>query len=99
MSKLINDKKLLALYHKVGLMNNLTDAEIKQIAESPYEFTKLKLDILDLDAIETEEDFSKVKTNFIYKFLGKLHTSFAMISRKKKQSETYKEINNKRWKK
>jgi hypothetical protein len=99
MSKSINDRKLFALYHKIGLKYNLTDSEIKELAESPYEFTKEKLDQIDLDTIETEEDFNNVKTNFIYKFLGKIYTSFALIKAKKTKSETYKEINKRRWKK
>ena len=99
MSKEIFDKKLKKLYHKVGLMNNLTDEQVRQIAESPYEFTKEQLDKLELDKIETEEDFANIKTNFIYKFIGKLHTSFLLIKRKKTQSETFTLINKKRWKK
>lgn len=95
----INKKKIDKLYHRIGLKYNLNKDQIRKIVESPYKFTKEKTDELDLKEIESEEDFDKLKTNFIYKYIGKLHTSYNAIKGRRKQSETFKQINKKKWEK
>lgn len=79
------------LYHKVGLNNNLRDIEVANIIESQYAFVKETIDDLALKDI-TEEEFDKLKTNFIFKYLGKLHTNYNIIKKSKIISETYKKI-------
>lgn len=95
----VDEDKLEKLYHRVGLKHNLNRAQIKLIVESPYKFTKEMVDELSLKEVESEEEFNLLKTNFIYKFMGKLHTSYKTIAGRKKQSETFKEINRKKWEK
>lgn len=99
MNKEVQNKKLKDLYHRVGLKYNLNGETIRKIVESPYEFTKVTTDSIDLSKIETEEDFNKTKTNFLYKFLGKIYTSWGLIERKQKQSKAFKLINKEKWEK
>lgn len=99
MDKEVRNKKIDALYHKVGLMNNLSKTEVKEIVESVYEMAAKRINELELKEIDTEEEFDKTKTNFIFKYLGKLHTNFKTIKGRKKQSDTFKQINKEKWQK
>ncbi len=94
-----NKEKIDKLYHKLGLKHNIPKEELIKLIESPYEFTKQEIDKLNLKEIKTQEEFDKIKTNFIYKYLGKLHTSFNVIDVRRKRKENYKNINKKRWEK
>ncbi len=87
MEKELREKKLNALYHRVGLMNNLNATEVKKIVESPYEFAKEKINELDLKEVKEEEQFNVLSTNFLFKYLGKLYTSFRIIEGRRKQRE------------
>ena len=69
MSKEINEKKVKDLIHSIGLKNNLTDEQVKNIVESQFRFTYETIRSLDL----TEKQIEEIKTNFIYKYLGKLY--------------------------
>lgn len=99
MEKSLRDKKLEAIYHRIGLVNNLSKEEVKKIVESPYEFAKEKINELDLKEIKDEEEFNSITTNFLFKYLGKLHTNYRTISGRKKQSEAFKKINKIKWEK
>jgi hypothetical protein len=99
MEKQLRDKKLEALYHRIGLVNNLSGAEVKKIIESPYEFAKEKINELDLKEVKEETEFELLKTNFLFKYLGKLHTNFKTIAGRRKQSEAFKQINKEKWEK
>mgnify|MGYP000200434711 CR=1 FL=1 len=100
MDNKIDEKKIKALIHSIGLKYNLSDHIIKEIVESPYEFTSIIMKELDLDDIKTEEDLSKIKTNFIYKAFAKLYINFPLINRRNKQKENIINLNNsKKWKK
>jgi len=79
-----NDKVKL-LVHKIGLKYNLQDSIINKVISSPYKFTREKITNLDIDKVETEEDFNKLKTNFIYMYLGKLYTNFNIFKKYKAQ--------------
>ncbi len=94
-----DQEKIDKLYHRIGLKYNLNKEQIKKIVESPYKFAKEKTDELNLKDIQSEEEFDKLKTNFIFKYLGKLHTSYQSIEGRRKQSETFKQINKEKWKK
>jgi hypothetical protein len=97
MSKKIQDKALDKLYHKLSLKYNMSKQEIQDIVESPYAFTKERLNEIDVNEIQCEEDADNIKTNFIYKYIGKLHTNYKLINRRRKQSEAFKKINKKKW--
>lgn len=87
MEKELREKKLHALYHKVGLINNLNATEVRKIVESPYHFAKEKINELDLKEVKEEERFNVLNTNFLFKYLGKLYTSFKIIEGRRKQRE------------
>jgi len=91
MSRLDEDKVKL-LIHKIGLDYKLQDEVIKKIVNSPYKFTRETIANLDVNPEITEEEFNKLKTNFIYLYIGKLYTSYDIYKK-------LKNLNNKRWKK
>lgn len=81
MSK-IDSIKLKKLIHSIGLKYNLTDDTIKQLVESPYEFTAEKVQVIKFEDIKTEEDLQEAKTNFLYKAFGKIYVSFPILKRR-----------------
>lgn len=95
----MNDDKVKLLIHKIGLKYNLQDNIINKIVNSPYKFTRETITNLNIDDIETEEDFNKLKTNFIYMYIGKLYTNFSIFKKQKTQGEKlveYHNLNNKK---
>jgi hypothetical protein len=88
----LDEDKVKLLIHKIGLDYKLQDEVIKKIVNSPYKFTRETIANLDIDPEITEEEFSKLKTNFIYLYIGKLYTSYDIYKK-------LKNLNNKRWKK
>lgn len=89
MSKL-DDIKIKKLIHSIGLKYNLSDEVVKKIVESPYEFSREKFKELNLDDIETEEEFEKTKTNFMYPSFFKLVTDYYTVKTRKKYKNKYK---------
>jgi len=73
-------KDILKLYHKVGLATNVRDAFVKEIIESQYKFTREKINELVLKEEITKEEFKELKTNFTFKYLGKLYTNQKLIN-------------------
>lgn len=69
----IDEKKKKALMHRLGLKYKLSDEVIKQIVESPYEFSAEVIKNLDLTHVENEEDLKKERTNFMYGGFAKLY--------------------------
>jgi hypothetical protein len=90
-------KAIDTLYHKLGLRYNLSDSVIKDIITSQYEFIKEKMVSINFKDIENEEDFDKLKTNFLLKYLGKLYTNHKLFKRVQKQIKLVKKTNKKRW--
>ena len=99
---MINDKihqiKIKSLIHKLGLKYNLSDKDIREIVNSPYEFTQKTIKELDLDGVRTEEDLNNVKTNFYFKNLFRLYIPFSRVNRRNIQKKTLHNLN-KEWKK
>jgi hypothetical protein len=77
--KEIHERKIKKLYHKLGLKYNMTDKDIMDLINSPYEFSREKIRALELKTVKTEEEFDKLKTNFIYRYLGKYYVEFKRI--------------------
>ena len=77
----ISVDKIKTLTHKIGLRYNLRDEIITKIINSPYKFTRDKISHLEMNDDITEEEYNKLKTNFIYPFLGKLYTNFDMCTK------------------
>ena len=68
----INQKKVDALIHKLGLKYKLSDSVIKELVESPYEFSALIIKKLTLDELEDYKEIENIKTNFMYSGFAKL---------------------------
>ena len=85
-----NEDKIKILIHRLGLQYNLKDDEIRKIVNSPYKFTRETISKLDINPDITEEEFNKLKTNFIYVSIGKLYTSFEIFNK-------FKNLKQKRW--
>lgn len=96
----VDDDKIKILIHKLGLKYNLQDKIIKKIVNSPYKFTRETITNLDFSGIETEEDYNKFKTNFIYLYIGKIYTSYNILMKFRNQRNRLEEFNKKEeWKK
>lgn len=78
----MRSKKLKPLISKLAKEHNLSEDEINEIVNSPYVFTKETIDELQLKDV-TEEEFSKLKTNFIYKYIGKIYTQYRIVNSKR----------------
>lgn len=78
-NKEIDDKKVKALIHSLGLKYGLQDDVINKIVNSPYKFTRETISNMELEHIESEEELEKIKTNFIYSYIGKLYIKFYFI--------------------
>lgn len=87
----MDEDKIKALIHKVGLNNHLQDKVINHIVNSPYKFTRQTIAELDIPEEITEEEFNKLKTNFIYRSIGKLYTSYTFFQKIKRQKEFLKQ--------
>ena len=68
----INQKKVDTLIHKLGLKYKLSDSVIKELVESPYEFSALIIKKLTLDELEDYKEIENIKTNFMYSGFAKL---------------------------
>lgn len=87
-------QKLKPILSKLAHEYNLTEKQISKIVNSPYLFTKRTVDELDLDS-KTESEFETLKTNFIYKYIGKLYTSHKVVSYGKKKINILNKLKNK----
>lgn len=86
----VNENKVKLLIHRVGLKHNLQDAVINKIINSQYKFVRETITNLDVENITTEEEFNKLKTNFMFMYIGKLYTNFSIFNKYKKQTEGLK---------
>jgi len=89
------DERIRKLIHKLGLEFNLQDDVIRKIVQSPYKFTRETISNLSIDGIESEEEFNKLKVNFIYLHIGKLYTTYQIYEKIQKQKINLTE----KWKK
>lgn len=77
----MSSKKIKPLITRLSNKYNLSEKEIEEIINSPYAFTEKTINDLQLKDI-SEEEFNNLKTNFIYKYLGKIYTTYKMIKYK-----------------
>lgn len=96
MKNKVDEDKVKMLIHKIGLKHNLQDSVINKIINSPYQFTRETIKSLELDNIKSEEDFEKLKVNFIYLYLGKLYTNYDKLVKREKMKEGLIKYNKKR---
>ena len=88
-------KKIEALYHKIGLRHGYSDEVIKNIIESQYDFIKKTMIKLPFRETNTEEEFNKLKTNFMLRKLGKIYSNYKILEYIKIQVEAANKTNNK----
>ncbi len=87
-----DEKKIKRLIHKLGLKYKLLDEDIKNIIESPYEFSAKIIKGLDLDSLNNEEELNNIKTNFMYTGFAKFYVNpFAFNKRIEKNKLKTKE--------
>ena len=80
-SNSFEDPKIKAFIHSLGLKNNLTDKQINEIVESQFRFAYEKIRELNFKDM-TPEEIDNTKTNFYFKFIGKIYTSSEVIRRR-----------------
>lgn len=89
----VDEKKIKDVIHTIGLNNYLVDSEIKKIVESQFRFTYDTIRNLPVEE-KTDEELDKLKTNFTYKYLGKLYTSSDIIRRQQLKNNILKQKKN-----
>lgn len=88
-------KKIKDLIHTLALRHNMSDEEMKRIVESPMEFAHSKIKELDLEGVETEEDFNKLKTNFIFPSFLRLVIDYKSLEARQNRRKNIKKLNKK----
>lgn len=86
---LVDDKKVKNLIHSIGLINNLTDNEVKEIIEAQFRFTYEQMRKISFKEL-TDEEIDNLKTNFYYKYIGKLYTDSRIIKSHNKKIDLVK---------
>lgn len=86
----IDNRKVANITHTVGLNNNLMDSQIREIVESQFRFTYKTIKSMGLSDM-TDEEIDNLKTNFYYKYIGKLYTDKNIIARHRIQDEIIKQ--------
>ena len=84
---MIKDKVLTKIFKDIAKEYNITLEEVENIHESQWCFVRETLDQLDLQSVETEEEFEKLKTNFNIPALGKFYVTFKSLNYVKERSE------------
>lgn len=90
----MSNDKVKALIHKLGLKYHIGDSLTTKIINSQYRFTREKITSLELDNIETEEQFNKLKTNFIFQYIGKIYTQFPVLKKHRERGDRLKNRHN-----
>lgn len=80
-------------YDKVSKEMDMPVEIIKRVYISYWEFIKKTIKELPLKKDLTEEEFSKLRTNFNIPSLGKMHCNYNRINGVKKRYKCFKDIN------
>ena len=94
----IQEKKVNDIIHTIGLNNNLRDCEVREMVESQCRFMYEKIRHMSLDTM-TAEEIDNSKTNFFFKYLGKVYRSGEIVDKhkyriQKSKEEKYERDNN-----
>lgn len=93
--KSLNEIKIKKLMHKIGLENNLSDAEVKKIVESQFEFTNEKLAELNKEINNAKQYNDFLSKVFYFKSLCKLYICDYRLRALIKRRNHINKINNK----
>ena len=80
------EKKLRKKIKDLSVERNIPESVVQRIFESQFRFAKDKIETLELLEL-TEEEFKKKKTDFNFKYIGKLFTKYRFVKAGKKQWE------------
>lgn len=86
----VDKKKIKDIIHTIGLNNNMKDEDVRNIIESQFRFTSKIIKELNLSNL-SKEQIDNLKTNFNYKYIGKLYTNSTVVERHKKKEEYSKD--------
>jgi len=86
----VDNKKVKDLIHSIGLMNNLVDKDVKEIVESQFRFAYKTIRELNFEGL-TDEEIDNLRTNFYFKYIGKIYTDSEIIKRSLKRDEIVKQ--------
>lgn len=81
-----DEEKIKQLIHRIGLKYSLRDDDVRKIFESQFRFTYDTIRELELKDL-TEEELEELKTNFQYKYIGKLYINKQTLKNKWKKEE------------
>ncbi|HEX8586073.1 MAG TPA: hypothetical protein VF680_16890 [Allosphingosinicella sp.] len=90
--KKIDEMKVKRIIHTVGLNNNLTDEQVREIVESQ---SRLAYDIIkdiDFDNV-TSEEIDEMKTNFYFKYIGKIYANSDNLEKLRRKQEYLNKLN------
>ena len=85
MSK-IEDLKVKRILHSIGLKNNLTDEQVREIFESQFRFAYQEIRKLNISDM-TREEIAETKTNFYFKYIGKLFIQDDVLEKAERRKE------------
>jgi hypothetical protein len=77
----VDHDKVKILIHRIGLKYHLKDDDIRKIITSPYLFARETITDLSIDDNISENDFNKLKTNFIFPKIGKFYVKYNVVRR------------------
>ncbi len=86
MTKSDNDK-IKKLIHRIGLKYNLRDEDVNKIITSPYIYVRQIITNMEIEENITEDEFNKLKTNFIFPNIGKLYIKYGTVLRYQNQKK------------
>jgi len=90
----VDDAKVKSIMHTIGLNNNLTDEQIKHIVEAQFRFTWEEIRKIEFEGL-TAEEIDELKTNFYFKYIGKLYANSITIAKQKRREEFLNKLFNK----
>lgn len=67
-----DDLIVSSIIHSIGLKNNMVDSVVREIVEAQFRLAYQEIRKIDLSSTQ-EETINELKTNFYFKYLGKLH--------------------------
>lgn len=79
--------KYSLIINRLSLKYGIPKEHIKKMCESEFEFTREKLQSLDISKIQKEEDLEEYKATFSFMGLGKLYLNFGKLKKLRKKDE------------
>lgn len=84
---MIVDKTLKRIINEVKRKYNLTDEQVIEIFESQFDFIRTMIEKIEFKEVKSEEELSKIKTNFNVPGLFKLYANKKILLKLNKKEE------------